>query len=246
MALSEEHTQAIVDYLRFARYKRAQRLRAVDAAFVELKESRLMEDTFTADEVAGMLEGLGALLHADVETELIDSAHSNVILLRQMFTEAEKWHLKLKPDISLLEHKDLLAEIAQFEKEQFAPTAAGKSTKLAPLAEAASPALLQQEMTRVKDEAAKQVAAATAECGSLRKQLAEAKARPAPAAAAAPPSAGNEKLLNAEIESLRKELAAAHADLDKKFADTTQFANMKKMLETKNTQIKELRAQLDQ
>jgi hypothetical protein len=31
-----------------------------------------------------MLDGLGALLHADVESELIDSAHSNVILLRQV------------------------------------------------------------------------------------------------------------------------------------------------------------------
>jgi hypothetical protein len=33
-------------------------------------------------------------------------------------------------------------------------------------------------------------------------------------------------------------------DLDKKFNATTQYVNMKKMLETKNEQIKELRAQL--
>jgi hypothetical protein len=39
----------------------------------------------------------------------------------------------------------------------------------------------------------------------------------------------------------------AHAqDLDKKFQDTTQYTAMKKMLESKNVQLKELRAQLGQ
>lgn len=185
MALNEEHTQSIVDYLRFARYKRTQRVKAVDTAFVELKESRwlflfvfvlfglllgikiffvtfdclfpphpnirlsdlastphshfqdflveaflssfnleiylllvflffsaclwfvffyadfffciccllfthlicrLNDETFTSEEVGSMLDGLSAMLHGDVESELIDSAHSNVILLRQVCT----------------------------------------------------------------------------------------------------------------------------------------------------------------
>lgn len=41
MSLSEEHTACIVEYLRFQRYKRSQRVRGVDVNFQELKESRL-------------------------------------------------------------------------------------------------------------------------------------------------------------------------------------------------------------
>ena len=65
-----------------------------------------------------MVDGLCSVVRGDIQTELIDNAHSNAILLRQvhvaiirltpywqMFTEAEKWHLKLHPDISLLEQR---------------------------------------------------------------------------------------------------------------------------------------------
>jgi hypothetical protein len=38
--MSDEHTRAVVEYLRFSRYKRAQRLRAIEASFADLKESR--------------------------------------------------------------------------------------------------------------------------------------------------------------------------------------------------------------
>ena len=40
MALNEDHTKSIVEYLRFMRYKRAQRVRVIEASFQELKESR--------------------------------------------------------------------------------------------------------------------------------------------------------------------------------------------------------------
>ena len=40
IGLNEHHQQNVVNYLRFARYGRAQRLRGVDASFEELKDSR--------------------------------------------------------------------------------------------------------------------------------------------------------------------------------------------------------------
>lgn len=286
-ALNEEHTKAVVEYLRFMRYKRAQRVRGVDTSFNELKESRLMEDnTFTADEVASMLDGLCLVVKGDVESELIDSAHSNVILLRQMFGEAEKWHLKLQPDIALLEQKDLLEEIAQFEREQLTASASqSKPAKLNPLDSAASPALLQMEMSRVKEDAGARckaaeqetvevkakLQAAQQELENLKKQLAAksaalteavaaaSKAAPTPTSAPAPAPASSASAGGvAEAEKLKKELTeakheilrvtaeldTAKKDLERKFHDTTQYANMKKMLETKNAQIKELRAQL--
>ena len=40
IGLNEHHQQNVVNYLRFARYGRGQRLRGVDASFEELKDSR--------------------------------------------------------------------------------------------------------------------------------------------------------------------------------------------------------------
>lgn len=66
---------------------------------------RLCEDTFTIDEVTDLLDGLLTVVRAEVETELINSAHTNVLLLRQLFQQAEQWHLKLQADISELENR---------------------------------------------------------------------------------------------------------------------------------------------
>ncbi|ELV10042.1 FYVE and coiled-coil domain-containing protein 1 [Tupaia chinensis] len=66
---------------------------------------QLVEETFTVDEVAEILSGLQAVVHSEVESELINTAYTNVLLLRQLFAQAEKWYLKLQTDISELENR---------------------------------------------------------------------------------------------------------------------------------------------
>lgn len=66
---------------------------------------RLTEDTFTIDEVDELLNGLLTVVRGEVDSELIHTGHTNVLLLIQLFTQAEKWHLKLQADISELENR---------------------------------------------------------------------------------------------------------------------------------------------
>lgn len=40
LGVNEHHQAQVVNYMRFARYQRAQRLRAVDMCFEEMKQSR--------------------------------------------------------------------------------------------------------------------------------------------------------------------------------------------------------------
>ena len=47
-----------------------------------------------------------------------------------------------------------------------------------------------------------------------------------------------------ELLRVKGELERTKAELDRKFKDTSQFNTMKKLLETKNKQIAELREQL--
>ncbi|KAK2167363.1 hypothetical protein NP493_1278g00031 [Ridgeia piscesae] len=144
--------------MRFARYQRGQRMRGVKACFEELKDSRLIEDTFTIDEVTEMLDGLLAVVNGEVETELINTAHTNILLLRQLFQQAEKWHLKLQADISELENRELLEKIKDFEEREFSGTKREADfnpmplMKLEPLNEGGGAGLLQQEIERLTDE----------------------------------------------------------------------------------------------
>eukprot|EP00057_Strongylocentrotus_purpuratus_P009373 XP_011663847.1 PREDICTED: leucine zipper transcription factor-like protein 1 isoform X5 [Strongylocentrotus purpuratus] len=142
--------------MRFGSYKRTQNLRSVEVCFQDLKDSRLTDDTFTVDEVTDMLDGLEAVVRGEVESELINTSHTNVLLLRQLFQQAEKWHLKLQADISELENRELIEMIAKFEESNFSGSAAtSKPTfelkRLDPM-EAGGVQLLQNEIERLNEE----------------------------------------------------------------------------------------------
>ncbi|XP_058039354.1 leucine zipper transcription factor-like protein 1 [Ahaetulla prasina] len=156
LGLNDHHQNEVINYMRFARSKRGLRLKTVDSCFQDLKESRLVEDTFTVDEVTDILDGLQTVVHSEVESELINTTYTNVLLLRQFFSQAEKWCLKLQTDISELENRDLLEQVAEFEKSEF--TSSNKKlnpelvkTKLTPLHEGASE-LLNKEIARLHEE----------------------------------------------------------------------------------------------
>ncbi|KXJ06774.1 leucine zipper transcription factor-like protein 1 [Exaiptasia diaphana] len=161
IGLNEHHQKNVVNYLRFARFNRSQRLRGIEGAFEDLKDSRLVEDTYTLDEITEMLTGLCAVVKGEVESELINTAHTNVLLLRQVFSQAEKWHLKLQADISELENRELIEEIAKFEEREFSPAAQTSQTKMSklsqasklePLNEGGAVPLLQMEINRLNDD----------------------------------------------------------------------------------------------
>ncbi|XP_072879966.1 leucine zipper transcription factor-like protein 1 isoform X3 [Hemitrygon akajei] len=157
LGLNEHHQNAVISYMRFARSKRALRLKTVDSCIQDLKDSRLTEDTFTVDEVTEILDGLKVVVHSEVESELINTTYTNVLLLRQLFCQAEKWYLKLQTDISDLENRELLEQVAEFEKTEFTSSGKKASTeiskpKLAPLNEGGVSELLSKEITRLQEE----------------------------------------------------------------------------------------------
>ncbi|XP_028659873.1 leucine zipper transcription factor-like protein 1 isoform X2 [Erpetoichthys calabaricus] len=157
LGVNDHHQNELINYMRFARSNRALRLKTIDSCFQDLKSSRLVEDTFTVDEVSEMFDGLQVVVHGEVESELINTAHTNVLLLRQLFSQAEKFYLKLQSDISELENRELLEQVAEFEKAEF--TSSSKKAhqepnrpKLAPLNEGGVSELLNKEIARLQEE----------------------------------------------------------------------------------------------
>ncbi|XP_023655940.1 leucine zipper transcription factor-like protein 1 isoform X4 [Paramormyrops kingsleyae] len=213
--------------MRFARSKRALRLKTIDSCFQDLKESRLVEETFTADEVTEMLEGLRVVVRGEVETELINTAHTNVLLLRQLFSQAEKFYLRLQTDISELENRELLEQVAEFEKAEFKSSGrkANQETskpKLAPLNEAGVSELLNKEISRLQEENDKlksrlravesQAMSALEEKSKVEKTLKELQKIQGEQQRA---------LHSQEISSLEDTVAALQADFQKSLSDST-------------------------
>lgn len=187
LGVNEHHQNQVINYIRFARYQRGQRLRAVDICFEDLKDSRLTDETFTIDEVTEMLDGLLTVVRSEVESELINTAHTNVLMMRQMFQQAEKWHLKLQADISELENRQLLEQIKEFEEREFAGTKRDTEfvpKKLEPVNETGGTALLHMKIEELQEEneqlksrlckVDKEFAAMMASQGALSSELARA------------------------------------------------------------------------
>jgi leucine zipper transcription factor-like protein 1 len=104
--LKENHEAHIVNFLRFTRSQRGLSIRTVQAAFKDIEYSRLKnETTLTVDEVHDILAELWESVKEEIDAELGHQSHTYVLLLRQLFLQAEHWHLSMKADISELENK---------------------------------------------------------------------------------------------------------------------------------------------
>jgi len=153
LGLNEHHHQQAVNFIRFSRYKRIQSLQGVKQCFQDVEDSGLYEDTYTVDEVREMLETLLKSVHNEMECELLNSSHTSALLLKQLLTQAEKWHLKLDCDVSDLENRDLLEQIAAFEKRELSLSGSNDTNKLKPIDQISGGAqLLNNEIDRLKAE----------------------------------------------------------------------------------------------
>ncbi|XP_014770725.1 leucine zipper transcription factor-like protein 1 [Octopus bimaculoides] len=157
LGLNEHHQAQVLAYMRFVRFHRSQQLRAISSCFNDVKCSRLTEDTYTNYEVEELLDGLLQVIRGDMESELINMAHTNILLLRQMFQQSENWHLKLKADISELENVELLEKIKLFEEQEFSSKKKDSPVrvKLMPMNESGGSDLLQMRITELEEENAR-------------------------------------------------------------------------------------------
>ena len=154
--VNEHHSAQLVSYIKFAKYQRGQCIKSVKAAVQDTREVRLNDDTYTLDEVEEVIEAVSESVSSEVETELINSAHTNVLLLKQLFSQAEKWHLNLDTDTSELENRDLLEAVKKWEEREFSgakiDTSLKEKKKLAPLNEGGPTQLLQVQIQKLEQE----------------------------------------------------------------------------------------------
>jgi len=262
--LTPLHAEQLENFLRFARLRRESHLKEVQAAFRETKESRLVDDSYTDKDVAGILDGLCNVVKADVQKELVYTSHTMALLLRSMFTQAETIMFDLHADTTQLENERLLKEIAAFEELSVQKEKDPKK-KLGTINKVSDAALkhnieklteknqtiqdrfgkMQQqtiELLKDKTKLGEQLEQAKSELVRLQSKL-EEKGEKVEINLDYTKKQADEKVNDTQkqLDQVKKELKEAQDQLAKKINETTQFQNMKKMIQKKNKDIKQLR-----
>jgi leucine zipper transcription factor-like protein 1 len=140
--------------MRFSRSQRGLSLKTVQAAFKDIEYARLKnETTLTVDEVYDILRELWDTVREEIEGELSHQSHTYVLLLRQLFIQAENWHLKMQADISELENKELLDRVKMFEEEQFSSKKSNyQAPRLEPVNDTGGTMLLREKISSLQEE----------------------------------------------------------------------------------------------
>lgn len=153
--ISEHHQSIMNNYIRFIRYQRAQNLKAIEYSFQDFTDSRILEQTYTSEEVRELLQNVAEMVRAETETELISQCHMNVLILQQLLLQADKWHLRLQVDLSEVQNRDQLEKVAAWEKSVSSSVTVDKSPtklKLAPIQNSMATSLINAEIDRLKSE----------------------------------------------------------------------------------------------
>ncbi|XP_014275379.1 leucine zipper transcription factor-like protein 1 [Halyomorpha halys] len=151
LGLNEYHINIIKSYMQFAKYQRSQNIQFIDISFQDVIDARLTDTTFTRDEVKELLQNLKDLVEGEVEADLIDISHTNVLLFSQLLKQAEKWHLRMSVDLSEIQNRELLDKVKLIEENENKIQVEKK--KLQPLVESnGTLELLRIEIDRIKKE----------------------------------------------------------------------------------------------
>lgn len=221
------------------------------------KFNRLVEDMYNRSEVEDILNDALKTFKTDVEKEMEKIVHMFVILLKQLFDGAGSEGVELKLNVSAIEDKTMLDDVARF--------AAGARSfgeqkvdnrKLVSIGDEHKRLMQELEDTKIaKQDLEKRCRQLNQDLMDMKKQqvnlkstLNEAKSQLDSTNMSA---STNIDMLKAELEELRSELAAKGGDLDlarkqaeEKIYKSKQYNQMKDMLNKKNRQIDELRQKL--
>lgn len=151
--VKDYHETSIVNFMRFSRAQRNISIRTIHAAYKDIEHDYLKDDTtMTVDEVHDLLASLWESAKEEIDTELSHQSHTYVLLLRQLFMQAEEWHLKLQADISELENKELLDKIRAYENEHISGKKNLQAPRLEPVNDTGATVLLKEKISRLKEE----------------------------------------------------------------------------------------------
>ena len=264
--MGESHRRQVEAYLRFFKAKRRQHLSEVDAAFEESRETSLDEaDMYSAADVRAQMESLQTIVRGSVEDELASFARQSCLYLRQLYLQAEGRGVSLEVDTAQLEDEVLLRGLAKLEDVsapkppmgRLASIGAGGAGGAVDIDQVARANELAEENARLRarfQRLEEQFREASAENARLKDEVsrldsvasgARAEADDARHGSAAAHSQA-ENALRAELAAAKKRAEEAQEELQSRLNESAPFLELKRMVQKKNAQLKELRQRVSE
>ena len=267
LEVNEHHESIIRHYVRFSREQKEVGLRSLRSAADEFKNQRLSDEAMmTVNEVNEFLDEFIDVLEKEFEQELTHQYRVNALLIKQLFQQAEQWFLKLNPNFDQLENRRLIDLIRDYEQQQLNRSKWSKTsekskwsestvdlvhsasspsdTLMDPINDTKSTILLKTEIQRLQqwnNQLRERLSQYAKDDELLHHQLEEtARLFNAKEGGYSQQLQSNEQ----RLKDIQQALALAENELEKKFNQTNTYITMKKIIEQKNQQIRQLRQQL--
>ena len=235
--VNEHHEEILREYIRYFREQTTIGLRSFQSITDEFKTRRLSDESMmTINEIEDLLNEFAELFRKEFEQEFTHQYRINVLLIKQLFQQAEKWFLRLNPNFDQLENRRLIDLIRDYEQHQLTTK---KSKDLHdPINDTKTTILLKTEIEKFQQLNSQ----LKSQYDDLLNHQLEEKTRlySNKEASFHQTLTTNEK----RLKDIQQALELAENELEKKFNQTNTFMNMKKIIEQKNQQIRELRQQL--
>ncbi|XP_064411053.1 leucine zipper transcription factor-like protein 1 isoform X3 [Latimeria chalumnae] len=225
LGLSDQHQNEVVNYMRFARSKRALRLKTIDSCFQDLKDSRELLEQVAEFEKAEFISSSGKKANPESSKPKLAPLNEGGVseLLNKEIARLREENEKLKTRLktietqatSALDEKTKLERtLKELQKVQGDQKAQLKTKEINDL---------EDTVASLKSDFEKTLNASTATQKSLEENLVTTKH---------------------DLLKVQEQLTSAEKELEKKFQQTAAYRNMKEILTKKNEQLKELRKRL--
>ena len=261
LGLSNESRKIIESYLGWSKSQRDSFGRDLDFETRSFGDAQVLDNTYSREEVNGLLRNHMELLKACMEKEAHSRAIASAQLIRAVVLEADKNRVQITVDAAqVLSNLGGQSELEKAESRMF-----NSKGRLAPLSgidtgNETAKQLIQahEEIRGLNDKlrkAQEQFAAAMADRSNLyqetsrvQQQMSEAERQAQleaeRAAGMAQMTQQEANALKNELASLRDELARLNREMTERLSKSTQFQNLQQMMRQKNDQLKAMRSEL--
>lgn len=265
--LSTHHEDQLLDYTRFARSKRKEHCNEIKGGFDDSKDMQMLEDMYSQEDAHRILREIRTSVRESAKIELNLFGRMSSLFLQEIFKEAERKGVSMKIDFSKLDDAVKLAGIEKIlgdDKEisgKKLQSLGGGGVDIKLVEQIKDMEAENRELNNKFQTTTEEIKRELKQNVELKKQLLDLREQVRDARRDYDNAKeGNESAMDKEREdletdlrierrnnseaALREELETIRSELSGKIAESTQFKQLRQMIQAKNTQIKELRAKL--
>lgn len=233
--LSPENHDQVRKYLRFFRQKREGIVREIDAEMNDLKNDRLDESMFTKEDMVDYSDLVSSAVRTHVNGDIGSVINMGALAVNQLLVKAQEKGVELALETSPLEDQSLLEAVDKMSLDAMPKNAKRGVGQLTSFRDESK--MMKEEAARLEDTNSRlqnEMQTLRLRLASLERQsrdLAESKSSEADAA----------RNRNRSLESALEEAKEENA---KRVGETTQFQQMRKMMQSQAAKIRDLRQRL--